>query len=39
MIANDSNSDLAYLNKLVDGCNYTYHQLLVKNLLMLIILL
>ena len=39
MTANDSKSYLAYLNKLVDQYNNTYHHSINKNLLMLIILL
>ena len=39
MTANDSKSYLAYLNKLVDQYNNTYHHSISKNLLILIILL
>ena len=39
MIANDSKSYLSYLNKLGEQYNNTYHILLMKNVLMLIILL
>ena len=31
MIANDNKSYLAYLNKLVDECNNTYHHSINKN--------
>ena len=39
MIGNDSKSYLSYLNKLGEQYNNTYHILLMKNVLMLIILL
>ena len=40
MIANDKNSDLSYLNKMLDQYNNTYHHSIgKKKLLMLIILL
>ena len=31
MTANDSKSYLSYLNKLVDGCNNTFHHSINKN--------
>ena len=39
MTANDNKSYLPYLNELVDQYNNTYHLLITKNILMLIILL
>ena len=39
MTANDTKSYLPYLNELVGQYNDTYHNSLIKNLLMLIILL
>ena len=39
MTAHNSKSYLAYLNKLIDQYNNTYHHFIYKNLLMLIILL
>ena len=37
MIANDRKIYVRYLNKLIDQYNNTYHILLVKHLLMLVI--